>query len=239
MAIKLKKDLEGSSSVKMSNIRKLDKPTNQFPKGYAYPMATLRKVEAVEYETEKMGVKTKATRLQFTYLEHGQDKKGSIVVSEFAPKEDDKFELNLERLNRRIMHVFETTIGKGAFSNDIEAETFDEYFKKVAEEFNNHRYEVNDKKLRTYQKFPMYIKITYGTGNNANRQQLPLFPNYLERAYNEKNVIVPCSLDVSPKDVIYAPDAGAVSPLGMPGAMPGGMSTSFGGSEDDFPADLD
>jgi len=239
MAIKLNKNLEGSSSVKMTNIVRLDKPTKLFPKGYEFPIGKLVKVESVPYETEVMGVTQSSKRLTFTYREVGKDKKGSLVVSEFAPKEDDKFEKNLDYLNRRIMHVFENTIGKGKMAEDIEAETFDEYFDKVAEEFNKHVYIENDKNRKEFARFPLYMKILYGTGNNSNRQQLPLFPNYIERAFNEKGEPIPCSLDINPSRDIISSVAAPVA-----GAMPGGLGTSamIGGaglgSEDDFPEDL-
>lgn len=239
MAIKLSKNLEGSSNVKMTNIVPLDKPTKLFPKGYSFPMGKLVKVESVPYETEVMGEKVSSKRLVFTYREVGQDKKGSIQVAEFAPKEDDKFEKNLDYLNRRIMHVFENTIGKGKMAEDIEAETFDEYFDKVADEFNKHTYIDNDKTRKVYAKFPLYLKVLYGTGNNSNRQQLPLFPNFVEKAFNEKGEQLPCSLDINPSRDIIASTASAPST-----AMPGGLGTSnmIGGgglgSEDDFPDDI-
>lgn len=238
MAIKLSKNLEGSSSVKFSNVVKLNSPSAQFPKGYSFPVGKLVKVEAFEYEKEVMGEKVSTVRLQFTYKEVGQNKKGSLIISEFAPDTtSDKYEVNLDRLNKRIMHIFEVTIGKDKFSNDIEAETFDDYFRAVADEFNKHVYIANDKKRKEYARYPLYIKILYGMGNNSNRQQLPMFPNFVERATNEKEAYVPCSLDVSNRDIISAPEA-TTPTMGM-GAMGGAMNNSFSaGSEDDFPDEL-
>ena len=239
MAIKLNKSLEGSSTVKMTNVTPLDKPTTMFPKGFSYPMARLVKVASVEYETEVMGQKSTAKRLEFTYREVGADKKGTLVVSEFAPKEDANQEKNLDYLQRRVMHVFENTIGKGRMQNDIEAETFDEFFDKLAVEFNSHTYDKEGKEAKMYSRTPVYLKVLYGTGNNSNRQQLPLFPNYIEKAFNEKGVQVPCSLDINPsRDIISAP---TVPTSNMPNAGMGTNNLLGGGglgSEDDFPEDI-
>lgn len=232
--IKLDKNLDGSNSVKFTNVQESTAPSKLFQKGYTFPVGKLTKVEAVNYKKEINGEEVEKVRLEFTFTEVGEGKKGRLIHSEFEQDpEGEYYEQNLDNLLRRIKHIREVVIDQ-EMEESLEAASFAELFQKVAEEFNSHTAEIAGKTRKLYTKKVLYIKVVYGRGNSANRQGLPNFPNFVQEAKNAKGDFVECLLDVSTKENIKPKESGSTG-----GAMPSGTNNTFGGgSEDDFPDDL-
>ena len=136
-------------------------------------------------------------------------------------------------MNQRIMHLWEETIGINKLPEEgigTGAASFAEYFKAVADAFNAVTYTDGEKEKVLYPHIPLYIKLTY----NRDRVQLPIFPNFVQRAKNSKGELLSVEkLDINPTYDKIEPVANTASTT----KYSGGTDNQFGGGvpDDEFP----
>ncbi len=221
----ISKDLQASAGIPIPAPRKLDKATQQYPNGYAFPIANLVKVYCdPKKEIKRNGDTTEEPVLGFVFTT--KDKKQYTSVEFPIDMDEDGSEKKFEQLASRIKHIFCEVVGESKFSEDaMSGDNFTEFFTNVAAEFNKHVVTTgegdNAKSVPLYTKNSIYIKITY----YKDRLQTPLFPNFVQKAYNGTEPIA-CELIINPTyDKI---EAQAKVTTGANAQYSGGTNNSFG-----------
>ena len=226
------KETQGSSVLPIPAPIKLDKKQPPFKTGYEFPICNLVKVHFnPAKEMTIQGVKEERPVLEFLFKDA---KNRQLPHIEFPIDEnDDKFNSKLEWMNQRIMHLWEETIGINKLPEEgigTGAASFAEYFKAVADAFNAVTYTDGEKEKVLYPHIPLYIKLTY----NRDRVQLPIFPNFVQRAKNAKGELLSVEkLDINPTYDKIEPAANTASTT----KYSGGTDNQFGGGvpDDEFP----
>ena len=232
----ISKDLQASAGIPIPAPRKLDKATQQFPNGYDFPIAQLVKVYCDPKKVVKRnGEDTEEAVLGFVFATAGGNntpKKQYTSIEFPIDSDDDNFDKKFEQLASRIKHIFCEVIGESKFTEEaMTGDTFEEFFTNVAAEFNKHKVTTGEgdaaKTVPVYTKNSVYIKITY----YKDRLQTPLYPNFVQKAYNGTQPIA-CELIINPTyDKI---EAQAKVVAGGNAAYGGGTNNTFGGGAAGF-----
>lgn len=223
------KETQGSSNVPIPAPIKLKEPSAQFKTGYEFPVVKLVKVSFnPAKEMTVQGVKEEKPVLEFLFKDA---KQRQFTHIEFPiADDDDKFDKKLEWQNQRIMHIWEETVGLKNLPEDgigTNAQSFEEFFKDVADKFNSVKHTEGDKEKVLYPTIPIYLKLTY----NNNRVQLPIFPNFVQRASVAGKTVEVDKLMIDPVYDKVEPSAPATGTK-----YSSGTDKQFGGDEsDDFP----
>lgn len=239
-------ETKGSSGVSIPAPTKLASPNPLFKGGYEYPIARLVKVTFnPEKKMKKAGVETTSYVLEFLFKD---DKDRQFTHIEFPLDPTSKNAANEpDWQDQRIKHIFEETIGADRLPKEgigTTAQSEAEYFKMIADCFNSIKMSIANPKAgqegqpdtverAVYPRNPVYIKVTY----NKTNLQLPLFPNFLQRA-SLNGVQQPVEkLIIDPK---YDKTEPSISASNVPNAaadLSTGLDASFGGTsfEDDLP----
>lgn len=247
-------ETRGSSNVSIPAPIKLSTPNELFKTGYEFPVCRL---VAVTFNPAKpvkrAGVETTAHVLEFRFQDNKERQYTHIEwpldpTSKNAAKEPDW-------QDSRIKHIWEETIGAEKLPKTglgTSAKTEAEYFQLVAEGFNAVKTNVLNPKYKegvvpeegvapipqtvervSYGQSFIYIKLTY----NKTNLQMPLFPNFVQKAViNGKQVAVE-KLQI---DLKYDSIEPSISTSNLPSAASGlasGLDATFGGSTstDDLP----
>ena len=226
------KDTQGSSILPIPAPIKLDKKQHPYKTGYEFPSCRLVKVHFnPAKEMTVQGVKEERPVLEFLFKD---EKNRQITHIEFPIDEAaDDFSKKQEWQNQRIMHIWEETIGVAKLPEEgigTNATSFAEYFEAVANAFNAVKITDGDKEKVLYPTVYLYIKVTY----NKDRVQLPIFPNFIQRAKNHKGEILSVEkLDINPTYDKIEPAVNTASTS----KYSGGTDNTFGGGigDDEFP----
>lgn len=229
----ISKDTVGGSIVPLPAPIELDKATEQFKTGYEFPVCRL---VSVSFDPKKEmkgqgGVKEEKPVLVFVFKD---DKNRQLTHLEFPINETDaKFDSKMEWMNQRLKHIWDETIGDRLFPEaglGSNASNFSEFFEDVAKQFNKVKSGEGDAAKLVYSARPLYIKLVY----NGSRVQLPLFPNFLQRATDGEKKLPVIALNIDPaRDKVKPATRAGASNYG------GGTDASFGEasaySAGDFP----
>lgn len=229
----IKKDLQAKAGIPIPAPKKLDKATPLFPNAWEFPVANLVNVIYEEAKTiTRNSVEEQVPALTLVYKT--KDGKQFTQVEFPIDFDDAKFDNKHQALTQRIKHIFEETIGESKFE-EVEAETFEELFGKVAAMFNKHTTTTGEgdsaKTTKNYARTPVYLKLIY----YKDRLQVPMYPNMIQRAVGS-NGQVPCELMINPTYDAVEPQAKAKPNAGGMGGYGGGTDASFGGFDSDFPS---
>ena len=226
------KETQGSSSVAIPAPIELTTPNAQFKTGYEFPVAKLVKVAFVpNKEMTVNGVKEERPVLEMLFKDA---KNRQITHIEFPLEEGvDKFDEKLQWQQQRIMHIWEETLGLKALPADgigTSATSFAEFFEDVAKQFNAVKHKEGDVEKVTYATVPLYIKLTY----NKDRVQLPMFPNFVQKAVGADGKTVPVEkLVINPT---YDKIKATANVNTTANQYKGGTDNTFGGDDTDgFP----
>lgn len=224
------KDVEGKSGIPIPAPHKLNTRTDIYPNGYSFPIGKLVNVVFnAEKEVNRNGVTDTTPALTFVF--RTADGKQFTHVEWPIEDNDDKFQDKYDRLQRRLRHIFDETIGANKFE-EFEADDFKEFFEIMGNQFNKHTYVVgegeNAKTLKHYANTSIYIKVTY----NGTRLQFPLYPNFVQRA-GTKEKMIPCDLLITPQyDKIEPVEAKRATPFST------GTDNTYGGGTSTFAEDF-
>lgn len=207
---------------------KMKERVAQYPNGYSFPLVHLVKVAFDgAKDVNRNGVVTPTPVINFIF-KTAEGKQFTHV--EFPVDDADaKFDEKLTQLHQRVKHIFDNTIGAVNFVNgSMDGETFSELFSNIEKAFNQKTVTKGEKSYPLYSQTLCYFKVTY----YKTRLQLPLYPNFIQRAKNGE-VMLPCELIINPQydkleaEVKATPNA----------QYSGGTNNSFGASigDDDFP----
>lgn len=228
------KDTQSSSDLPIPPPYKSER-TEQYPNKYTFPICKLVKVHFDPAKETKNGV---GPVLMFVFVGIGSPKKQFTHI-EFPIDDDDAaFEAKEARLNRRLKHFFDETIGADKFAEgSMSGNDFAEMFANVANAFNSVTYkniplgggEEDAKMLPVFTKNQLYIKLTYG---QKSRLQFGLYPNLIQKAM-KGNDYVPCELIINSQYDKVEPQES--TPLSAGGGMTSTSNVTFNGDDDDFP----
>lgn len=189
----IRKDLEAKAGIPISTAKKLSAPTQQYPTGYEFPTARL--VNVVFTADKEVGQDKTPTPVIAFIFKGEADKQ--FTSMEFPLDYDDaKFDMKLEALQKRLRHIFDETIGTDKFvEGSMDGDTFAELFENVAKAFNSFTVTKGEgdtaKTVKLYAEGTHYLKVVY----YQTRVQVPMFPNFLQRAIVNK-IPVPCELRI-------------------------------------------
>lgn len=223
------KDTVGGSTVPLPAPYELEKPTEQFPTGYHFPVAKLAAVVyTAKKEMKQAGSTVEKPILSFIFKD---DKERQYTHIEFPIEDDDaKFESKLEWMQQRVKHIWDETIGESLFPEEglgLNAETFEELYEDMAKQFNAKKTGEGEAAQVVYSKTPVYVKLTY----NKDRVQFPLFPNFIQRAVVGGKPVPVTNLTITPsRDKIKPAAASSTAAYG------GGAESSFGGAANTYKA---
>ncbi len=231
----IKKDLQSSAGIPINAPFKLEKRTEFYPNSWEFPIVQLVRVSFdPEKEINRNGDKENVPVLQYVFV----TKNGKQFTHiEFPLDEDDaKFEDKASQLQQRIKHIFDATVGANKFKEgSMEGNTIAELFENVANAFNAEKITKGEgelaKTVTLYSQTFVYLKLVY----YQTRIQMPMFPNFIQRAFNGPQQLV-CELTINPKyDKV---EATAPAASGANAQYSGGTNNSFGGGADygDFPS---
>lgn len=222
----ISKETQAKSGIPIPAPKKLDKATQTFPNAWEFPVVQLVKVHfdpakdvTRNNETSQVPallfVFKTATEKQFTHIEFPVD------------EDDDKFDAKAEQLAQRIKHIFCETVGEDKFKEgSMEGDTFSEYFENIGKAFNSETYTKGEgegaKVLPIYTRNHAYLKLVY----YKDRLQIPLYPNFVQKAFNGVNPIE-CNLMINPTYDKVEPQARVQAGAGA-GQYGGGTNSSFG-----------
>ena len=224
------KETQGGGSVPIPAPIKLKEHTAAYKTGYEFPVVKLVKVHfnpAKEMTSD--GVKEEKPVLEFLFKD---SKNRQFTHIEFPIKDGaDRFSDKMEWLNQRIMHIWEETNGVSNLPEEgigTNAKSFAEFFEDVAAKFNGVTVTEGEKQRVLYPTVPLYIKLTY----NKDRQNLPMFPNFIQRAVVDGKQVPVEKLIINPQYDKIEPSVNT----GTANKYSGGTDNTFGGAdEDDFP----
>ena len=216
------KETAGGSIVPLPAPIVIDKPNEQFKTGYEFPVCNL---VSVAFDPKKEmkgqgGVKEEKPVLIFVFKDN---KNRQVTHLEFPINDTDaRFTDKMEWMNQRIKHIWDEAIGDRLFPEaglGANANDFSEFFEDVARQFNKIKSGEGETAKLVYPVRPLYIKLVY----NGSRVQLPLFPNFLQRASDgeKKLPVIALNIDPSRDKVKPATKAGASN-------YGGGTDASFG-----------
>lgn len=226
----ISKEQQGSNIVNIPAPVKLSSHNPLFPLGYEFPIAKIvniavdpaKKMKESGLEVEKpvlIIVFKDAKARQFTHME--------FPIND----DDEKFDSKMDWLNQRIKHIWDEVIGADKFpANGIgsDAKDFGEFYTAVAAAFNSFgiKKEGTEQVAHPYATVPLYLKLTY----NGDRLNLPLFPNFIQRAKSGDKQ-VPC------EKLLINPNRDAIEIKAKQTTYSGGTDHAFGGgtTSDDFP----
>lgn len=232
----ISKDTQAKAGIPISAPARLDKRTPQFPNSWDFPVVKLVKVEFnPAKDVNRNGEIIPTPVLSFLFRDIKGEKQFTHI--EFPlDDEDPKFSDKLDSLHKRIKHIFDETVGASRFKEgSMEGDTFEDLFKNVAAAFNAEVVTKGEgdqaKTLPLYYQTPVYLKLVY----YQTRLQLPMFPNFIQRAHNGTDY-VPCELAINPQYDQVEPKAKAQASAA--GSFAGGHNAGFGGAADfgDFPS---
>lgn len=248
-------ETRGSSNVSIPAPIKLNTPDPMYKTGYEFPVC---KLVSVTFNPEKKitrnNVEVVVHTLEFRFQDNKERQYTHIEwpldpTSKNADKEP-------EWQDQRIKHIWEETIGVDKLPSTglgTSAKTEAEYFKLVADGFNTVKASILNPKYIAGQapeegKAPIpqtvervaygqtyiYIKLTY----NKTNLQMPLFPNFVQRAEANGKQLPVEKLQI---DLKYDKVEPSISASNAPNAASGlstGLDATFGGSsagDDDLP----
>ena len=230
----IKKDLQSSAGIPINAPARLDKRTEFYPNSWEFPIVQLVKVSFnPAKEINRNGEVETTPVLQFVFVTKGGKQFTHI---EFPIEEDDaKFEDKVGYLQQRVKHIYDAVVGASKFKeNSMEGDTFAELFENIANAFNAEVITKGEGELaKTVTLYSMnfaYLKLVY----YQTRIQMPMFPNFIQKAFNGSQQLV-CELAVNPKyDKVEATAPAQANTQ----QYSGGTSNSFGGGGDfpDFPS---
>jgi hypothetical protein len=247
-------ETKGSQGVSIPAPSELITPNPMFTTGYEFPICRLVSVRFNGEKTIKRGGAETTTYVveflfkddkerQFTHIEWPLD-----PTSKNADKEP-------AWQDQRIKHIWEETIGADKLPKEgigTKAQTEPEYFKLIADAFNNVKVSVMNPKYNAaeppkegqppvpqtlervaYGQTPVYLKLTY----NKTNLQMPLFPNFVQRAVVGGKQVPVEKLVI---DIKYDQLKPSISASNAPSAAAGlatGLDANFGGANfnDDLP----
>jgi hypothetical protein len=229
-------DVVASAGIPIPAPFKLKDRTEFFPNLYEFPIARLVKVNFDPEKDVKRGDTTVPTPILSFVFVTGDKKQYTHV--EFPIEDDDaKFDDKFAAMQQRIKHIFIETIGESKFEEGaMSGDDFKEFFDNVAKSFNNNTTLVKKgegeeaKPVPTYTRNSVYIKLVY----YKTRLQLPLYPNFVQKAFDVTGKQVKCELQI---DLKYD-KVEAIAPAAASGNYSGGTHNTFGGGSsdsDDFP----
>jgi hypothetical protein len=233
----ISKDLEAKAGIPIPAPRKLDARHSMFPNGYEFPICKLVKVHFdPAKEIKRNDTVTPTPVVIFVFIT--KDGK-QFTHLEFPVEDDDEnFDKKHEQIQQRIKHIFDETVGASKFiEGSMNGGTYAEFFSNVAKSFNTDQTAVavkesdTPKSIPTYSKTEVYWKITY----YQTRLQVPLYPNFIQKAFNGKGEQIPCELQINPQyDKLVAQEkAKPAAPYA------GGTNAEYGGGAaggyDDYP----
>lgn len=234
----INKETRGTAILPIPAAVKLPAVTAQWKTGYEFPIVRLLNVSFIENkEITRGGVSETTSVLQF-FFKDGKDRQFTHLEFPLDPSVN-KYEEKVEWLNQRIKHLWDETIGEQHMPENgigTGAKTFAEYFKAVAEAFKSVTYTKGEgesaKTLPLYPSVLLYLKLTY----NQDRLQLPMFPNFVQRAVGLDNSKLPC------EGLLINPEYDAIEPKARQKAAPTtgytntGTNAGFGDVDtSDFP----
>jgi hypothetical protein len=222
----ISKETQAKAGIPIPAPKKLDKASQVFPNAWEFPVAQLVKVHfdpakdvTRNQETTQVPaiifVFTTANGKQFTHVEFPIDE-----------EDEDKFNTKFENLSQRLKHIFCETVGEDRFKEGVmEGDDFTEFFSNVAKAFNAEVYTKGEgeaaKTLPIYTRNHVYIKLGY----YKDRLQIPMYPNFVQKAYNGTNAIA-CELMINPTYDKVEPQARASANAAT--QYGGGTNNSFG-----------
>lgn len=216
----ISKEQVGGSTVSIPAPIKLKEHNPQFPTGYIFATCKLASVHTdPKKKMKEAGIEVEKPVLIFIF----KDEKGRQTTHiEFPLDEDDlKFDSKIDWMNQRIRHIWDETLGASKFPEDGlggDAETFEDLFAAISNAFNAHKTVVEEKETKVYSQPLLYIKLVY----NKDRANVPLFPNFLQRA-TVNGKAVPCEM------LTINPTRESVEAIVKPAAYnPGGEGNAFG-----------
>ena len=192
----ISKEQQGGSIVSLPAPIKLKDHNPQFPTGYIFPIC---KLESVFCEPKKKmkeaSIEVEKPVLVFIF----KDEKGRQTQHfEFPLDEDDvKFDSKIEWMHQRVRHIWDEVIGSSKFPAEglgQEAENFEELFTVIAKAFNSQVSVIDEKETKVFSTVPLYIKLVY----NKDRANIPLFPNFVQRAKLNGNIVACDMLSINP-----------------------------------------
>ena len=223
------KETQGSSLVPIPAPIKLKEASAQFKTGYEFPVVKLVKISFnPAKEMTVQGVKEERPVLEFLFKDA---KQRQFIHIEFPiAEDDDKFDKKLEWQNQRIMHIWEETVGLKNLPEEgigTNASSFSEFFQDVADKFNAVKVTEGEKEKVLYPTIPLYLKLTY----NNSRLNLPMFPNFVQRASVGGKTVEVEKLIIDPTYDKVEPSAAVATTK-----YSSGTDNIFGGDTgDDFP----
>ena len=201
-------------------------PPIQVENRWNFPKGFLTKVEVREVEFKKgpkAGSKEKVLAYVFTDTEAGKgEPQLQSTLTEFPIEENDpKFDMKMEAMKKRAIHIFEVHAPLGDTPLVANAKSFEDFFEQIANAYNTRG---KDGKP-IYGHIPLFLKLTYYNGN----LNFPMFPNFVENA-NGKNY--PKTLVITKNDKVTTTGKGTPS-ANASDAFGGGGNVS---SPDEFAA---
>lgn len=228
MGFGVTKETRTGSVVNLPAPSKLPAPTPQFTTGYSFPVAKIVKISYnPAKEVTRNGVKETIPTLEYLFKDNKDRQFTHIEYPIDMTK--DKAQDMIQWLNERVMHIWNETLGINRLPESgigVGANSFEEYFKAVADTFNSVKYQDGDKEKVLYPTIAIYVKLTY----NQDRLQLPMFPNFIQRAVDDKN-------QPRPQEILTInPNYDKLEPTERkkatnPYATSGGTNAEFGGGD--------
>lgn len=231
------KDLRTSAGIPISAPIKLKERTPLYPNGYEFPIVRLVKVEFVEKkEIKRNDIVTELPVIQFI-LKGDDDRQYTHI--EFPVDEslsDDEFETKHTELQTRIKHIYDEVIGANKFVEGCtDSSNYKDFFRLFAEAFNKETVTILGKDANSpskvvplYYTRKVYFKVTY----YQTRLQLPKYPNFIQRAVNDKGEAIACQLVINLKYDKLEPTLPAKAQNAE--QYTGGANTTFGANDSDF-----
>ena len=229
----IKKDLQSSAGIPINAPARLEKRTEFYPNSWEFPIVQLVRVDFnPTKEINRNGEVSTSPVLQLVFV----TKNGKQFTHiEFPIDEADaKFEEKVGYLQQRVKHIYDAVVGASKFKEgSMEGDTFAELFDNIAKAFNAETITKGEgelaKTIPLYSATFAYLKLVY----YQTRIQMPMFPNFIQRAFNGAQQLV-CELAVNPK---YDQVEAKAPAQANNNAYTGGTNNSFGAGGDfpDFP----
>jgi hypothetical protein len=208
MNLSVNKNTQGQSGVPIPAPIKLKEITPLFKGGYEFPIAKLVSVKfdpKKEVKIKNSDEKEEKPVLIFVWKDA---KDRQFTQMEFPIASDDaNAEMKVDALQQRLKHIWDVMIGDD-IDPDFSGDSFAEFFKNAAEAFNGQKVTRRLKDGETipegeeaptvprYTTQQVYIKLTYYKTN----LQIPMFPNFIQRA-GTSQARIPCeTLIINPKN---------------------------------------
>ena len=239
-------ETRGASGVSIPAPTKLAAPNPMFTTGYEFPVCKLVSVKFNPVKTiKRAGQETVVYALEFLFKDN-KDRQFTHIEFPLDPTSKNA-EKEPDWQDQKIKHIWEETIGANKLPAEgigTTATTEAEYYELIAKAFNDVKVEVPNPKAKepvkegevpptatvsrvAYGQTHLYIKLTY----NKNRLQLPLFPNFIQRAVENGKQVPVEKLIIDPAyDLTEASaPAAASTPIST------GLDAGFAGGTEDLP----